>query len=158
MTNLIGIEVWPFIYLRIIWNLFVLSLITRCIIPNFFSNFSSSNPWFILVNSLYCTMNHEWGSSSAMLHLNTSSPSLPYVCTYDSVIFIWWKCMADSRETMGLVLASLWSRKLIQDSRRRYYICLGFTIVKRYAPPLLYWEEVQPSNIVLWGSCTHLGP
>ena len=91
-TNLIGIEIGTFIYLRIIWNLFdnmesvfppgfwkgmchtmateadknmkELSMITGCVIPNFFSIFSLKHIFMLLKNSFSCTSTHGGGSYS----------------------------------------------------------------------------------------------
>ena len=96
-ANLLGVDIWQFFYLIIVQHLFVLpdvgegcaaqwkkklkknknplSLITYCVIPNFFSIFSSWHPCLLLGNSLSCTTTHEEGSSSEIFFLTTSLSS-----------------------------------------------------------------------------------
>ena len=80
-TNLVGVEIWHFIYIRIIRKPFVLPdsgkgcvtqqqynpiknknplyMIMRCVIPDFFSIFSSIHTCLVLGNSFSCISTHE---------------------------------------------------------------------------------------------------
>ena len=93
-TNLVGVYIWSFLYLRIIRKPFVLpdsgkgcvthqqqkliknnnslSMITRCFIHNFLGRLSSSHPCLILGNSFSCTSTHGGGSSSEIFSLAPS--------------------------------------------------------------------------------------
>ena len=117
-----------------------LSLIMRCVIPNFFSSFLSSNPCLLLGNILFCTLTYGEGYHSAMFSLTTSS-SYPFFHPWykNSTLNVYVlqhrinlaelavSQLRDNGPSIGLLVL----QTQIQGGRRSYYIRLDCPIFQR---------------------------